>query len=104
MTTNTLATSVNFQDAEGAEFVKMVEDYNAAKALAKEMKAEQARLEALIRGVMGNADTAYVEGNVRASIVVRNRTNVNKEYMESEFPGVLEACTMNTIFTVLNAK
>lgn len=104
MTTNTIVSSVNFQDTEGAEFVKLVNDYNAAKTLAKEMKAEQARLEAIIRERMGNADTAYVEGTVRASIVTRNRTNLNREYMESEFPGVLEACTINTIFTVLNAK
>lgn len=99
-----VTTSVRFEGEAGAEFAMLVDEYNAAKALAKEMKDAQAAFEAKIRAAMGEATTAYVGSTIRATIATRNRSNVNKEKLQEGWPEAIEACTTHTVFTVLDAK
>lgn len=103
-TTATVSTTIEFQGADASDFVRLIEDYNAAKNLIKEMKAEQDRLEAEIRSRMGNATTARINGTARATIATRNRSNLDKDQLSIGWPEALEACTTHTTYTVLTAK
>ena len=86
---------------EGAEFLEEVISYYEAKRAAKEAKARQDALEARIREVMGEANVAKIDGAVRASIAVRNRSNLDKTMIPEE---IIAAATTNTTYTVLDAK
>ena len=104
MTTQTAtATTVNFDTTtvEGLDFQNTVTEYFKAKALAKEIKALQDRLEASIREAMGEASTANIDGMPRATIAVRNRSNLNKEMIPAD---IIALATTNTTYTVLTAK
>lgn len=87
--------------AEGAEFLEAVVSYYEAKRAVKAAKEAQEALEARIREVMGEANVAKVDGAVRASIAVRNRSNLDKTMIPEE---IIAAATTNTTFTVLDAK
>jgi len=99
-----VTTNVQFEGVAGENFVRLVNEYNTAKALAKEMKDLQATFEAEIRAAMGEATTAYVGTTVRATIAIRNRSNLNKERLQAGWPEAIEACTTHTVYTVLDAK
>lgn len=87
--------------AEGAEFLETVLSYAEAKRAAKEAKAAQEAAEARIREIMGEANVAKIDGAVRASIAVRNRSNLDKTMIPE---AVIAAATTNTTYTVLDAK
>lgn len=86
---------------EGAEFLETVVSYYAAKREAKAAKERQEAMEARIREIMGGADVAKIDGAVRASIAVRNRANLDKTMIPEE---IVAAATVNTTYTVLDAK
>lgn len=86
---------------EGAEMLEMILSYAAAKQAVKDEKAKQDSFEARIREIMGEANVAKIDGAPRASIAVRNRSNLDKTMIPEE---IIAAATTNTTFTVLDAK
>ena len=86
---------------EGAEFLEAVVAYYEAKRAVKAAKEQQEKFEARIREIMGEANVAKIDGAPRASIAVRNRSNLDKTMIPEE---IIAAATTNTTYTVLDAK
>lgn len=85
----------------GGEMLSEIIAYAEAKQAVKEAKAKQDAHEARIRELMGEANVAKVDGAVRASIAVRNRSNLDKTMIPE---AIIAAATTNTTYTVLDAK
>lgn len=100
---DSITRTVEFDSAspEGQEFLTEVVSYYEAKRAAKAAKERQEAHEARIREFMGNADVAKIDGSIRASIAVRNRSNLDKSLIPDE---IVAAATVNTTYTVLDAK
>lgn len=86
---------------EGAEALAEILAYAEAKQAVKEAKAKQDAHEARIREMLGEANVAKIDGAPRATIAVRNRSNLDKTMIPEE---IIAAATTNTTYTVLDAK
>ena len=103
MNNQTPTRTVEFETTtpEGASFLDAVTGFYEAKQMIKEIKLLQEKYEAVILEAMGEADTAKIDGVLRATISLRNRSNLNKALIPAE---IIAAATTNTPYTVLKAE
>lgn len=94
------------QDAvllDGSNAVELIEKFNEAKSVIKQMEAQKAEAEKALRELMGSAELGLIAGVERVKIATRNRTDIDKETLKVAFPEAFEATQKHSTYTVLTA-
>lgn len=90
-------------DAEAREIEQAIADFNEAKTLIKELEAQKAKAEAVLREKMGTAKVGLIGGVERVKISSRTRKDINKDDLKSAFPEAYELCLKETTYTIVTA-
>jgi hypothetical protein len=102
VTTTLTTTSVSLDNI--AEASAVCARFAEVKAIAKALKEEQDMLNALIRGWMGDADVATIDGVTRAKVSHRSRGGIEMADLKEVFPEAYELCFKTTEYDVLDAE
>jgi predicted phage-related endonuclease len=94
------------QDAvllDSTNAVELIEKFNEAKSVIKQMEAQKSEAEKALRELMGNAELGLIAGVERVKIATRNRTDIDKETLKVAFPEAFVATQKHSTYTVLTA-
>lgn len=90
-------------DKVSAEVEQAIADFNEAKKLIKELEAQKASAEAVLRNAMGEAKVGLIAGVERVKISERTRKDIVKDDLKVAFPEAYEACLKESTYTVVTA-
>ncbi len=90
-------------DDKAQQVEEAIADFNEAKRLIKELEAQKAKAEALLREVMGDAEVGLIAGVERVKIATRTRTNLDTDILKSAFPEAYEQASQAKTYTVVTA-
>ena len=82
-TTVTVEKTRTFEGADADQLVKAIGDFNAAKQLLDELKAQKEAAEAVLREMLGDADAGFVAGVERVRISHRNNSSFDRKLMQT---------------------
>jgi hypothetical protein len=84
--------------------VDILESFLKARAEETEAKKEKERLSALLKDILGDAEVALVNGEVRAEILRYPRVTIDSKLLFESFSEAYEATARETIITRIQAK
>lgn len=90
-------------DASAKEVEQAIAKFNEAKTLIKELEAQKAEAEAVLREKMGTAKVGLIGGVERVKISSRTRKDIAKDDLKVAFPEAYEACLKETTYSVVTA-
>lgn len=90
-------------DDVASKVEEAIANFNEAKRLIKELEAQKAEAEALLREFMGDAEVGLIAGVERVKIATRTRNNINTEVLKTAFPEAFEQASEAKTYTVVTA-
>ena len=102
VTTTLTTTSVSLDNI--AEASAACARFAEVKRIMKALTEEKELLEATIRGWMGDAEFATIDGVVRAKVSQRSRKGIEMKDLQEVFPEAYELCLKTTDYSVLDAE
>ena len=93
-------TAVELTDSEQ----EILESFLKARAEETEAKKEKERLSALVKDIIGDAQVALVNGEVRVEMLRYPRVTIDSKLLFESFSEAYEATARETIITRIQAK
>lgn len=90
-------------DSKAQEIEQAIADFNEAKKLIKELEAQKAAAEKVLREALGSASVGLVNGVERIKISTRTRKDINKDDLKEAYPEAYQLCLKESTYTVLTA-
>lgn len=103
-TTTTVVTTTEATAVLDVSAEALIVEFNEAKAAMKALEAKKAEVEGKIRAMLGDAQVGTINGVERVRVLVRNRSNIDREALKAAFPEAYEATLVEGRYTVLSAK
>lgn len=88
---------------DGTNAAELIEKFNEAKSVIKEMEAQKAAAEAALRDLLGEATIGLIAGVERVKVQYRERKDIDKDDLKSAFPEAYELCLKKSSYTFLTA-
>jgi len=82
---------------------ELIQQFNEAKSVIKQMEQQKAEAEAALRELMGEAQVGLINGVERIKIATRTRQDINKDDLKNAYPEAFELCLQSKTYTVLTA-
>ena len=99
-TTVSAATSAVALEASAEE---LIQEFNTAKAVIKQMTERKEAAEKALRDLMGDAEVGLIGGVQRVKIATRTRKDINKDDLKEAYPEAYELCLKESTYTVMTA-
>ena len=87
-----------------ADAQALVNEYITTRTLATELEKTKKELEAQVKALLGEAEVATVDGQIRLQVSKRQRDVTDRKVLAQLFPEAFEATNKTTEYVVLVAK
>lgn len=94
------STGIELTEAQQA----LVNDYISTRTMVTELEKTKKALEAQVKELMGEAETATVDGKIRLQVSKRQREGTDRKVLAELFPEAFEASKTLSEYVVLVAK